>query len=236
MTVPVHSPARATEEEKPTPLSRAIEARGRKFKVVDVSHLGLTTIADKPVAKIAFRVNVKHELNRAIADAAKYVDGLAKGTGAASDEDITRDSKTAYALWNACRDVDTNGNPTISSAFPSARWMLENLDNDEFAALLNIYNDVQDRTSPWALTFTDDDVEACLMLCADGAGTDIPTALLAGVERTRLAQYLILAACKLRKARSELLAAQALLDLEKVEDAAQENEPATEEQPEDPSQ
>jgi hypothetical protein len=236
VTVPVHSPARASEDDKGF-LARAIEARGRKFKVVDVSHLGLTLAADKPIAKIAFRVNVKHELNRAIVDAAKYVDGLAKGTSAATDEDLTRDAKTPYALWNACRAVDPDGNPTVMGVFPSPRWMLENLDNDEFAALLNIYNDVQDRTSPWPLTFTDDDVEACLTLCADGAGTEIPTVLLAGVERGRLAQYLILAACKLRKVRSELLAAQALLDLEKAEDAAHEEEPATEEeQPEDPSQ
>lgn len=212
MTYPVHSPARDDDAGK-TPLAKAIEKRGRKIKVVDVSHLGLTLPGDKPLAKIAFRVNVKGDLDSVIVDAARYAETLARGTDAAKDEDLTRDAKTCFALWVACREVDEKGEPGISGAFPGPKWMRDNLDNDELAALLNIYNDVQWRTSPWPYRFDDDDVERLAMLCADGADTEIPTAMLAPIEREILAQYLIVVSCKLRKARSELLAAQAQIEM-----------------------
>lgn len=218
MILPVNSPLRPADPDA-TPLSKAIAARGRKIKVVDVSHIGLTTAGDKHVAKIAFRVNVKGELDTAVVDATRYVEGLAKGTEAAKDTDLTRDAKTPFALWTACRAVDENGQPTNSGAFPGPKWMRDNLDNDELAALLNIYNDVQFQTSAWPYRFEDDDVERLAMLCADGADTEVPTAMLAGIEREILAQYFILVSCKLRKARSELLAAQARLEMMAEEDA-----------------
>jgi len=209
-TAPVLSPAH-TDEPK-SRLARAIEARGRKMAVVDVSHLGLTLPGDKPLAKIAFRVNVKGELDRAIVDAWRYVDVLAKGTEAAKDDDLTKEAKLCYALWNACREVDAEGNPGVSGAFPGPKWMRDNLDNDELAALYNLYLDVEFRKAPYPYEYSDDEVERVLMLCADGADTEIPTAHLASIRREIVAQYLIVAALKLRKARSELLAAQMRLE------------------------
>lgn len=231
MTVPVHSPARAQETENKSALALAIEARGRKVQVVDISHLGLTLPGDKRLAKVAVRVNVKGELDVAVVDANRYVEGLAKGTEAAKDEDLTRDAKTPFALWNAFRSVDDNGQPTIMGAFPSPKWIRDNLDNDEIGALLNIYNDVQTRLSPWPYRFEDEHVEELAMLCADGADTEVPTALLAGVDREMIAQYFIIVACKLRKARSEKLAAEALLEAATAttdtEPALAEEEPAS---------
>lgn len=209
-----------------TRLAKALDARGRKYTVVDVSHLGLTREADKAVARIAFRVNVKNEEERALVDAWKRIETMAKGSEALKDPDLTQEAKLSHVLWYACRDVEPDGSMSVSSVFPSASWMLSNLTGDEMAALLNIYNDVRFRKSPFPYEFTDDEAERIAMLCADGADTEIPTAMLAGMPREVLAQYMIVIACKLRKARSELLAAQAMLA---AEDAA-------EELPEDPNQ
>lgn len=208
MNAPILSPAHV--EESSTRLAKANEARGRKYIVVDVSHLGLVREADKAVAKIAFRVNTKGEEERALFDAHRYVERLGKGTDAAKDPDVTTEAKLVHALWTACREVDEKGSLGISGAFPGPQWMRDNLDSDELAALLNIYNDVRFRKSPFPYEFTDDEVERIAMLCADGADTEIPTAMLAGMPREIVAQYLIVLSCKLRKARSELLAAQAL--------------------------
>lgn len=212
----------APTEFSPSRLAKAIEARGRLFAVVDVSHLGLVREADKPVAKIAFRVNVKGEEDRSIVDAWRYVEALAKGTSAATDTDLTGESKLSHVLWNACRDVAEDGGCSVSGVFPSAGWMRANLTGDQLAALLNIYNDVRFRKSPYPYEFTDDEAERIAMLCADGADTEIPTAMLAGMPREIVAQYLIVVSCKLRKARSELLAAQML---------AEANAPAEDEEP-----
>jgi hypothetical protein len=225
VNAPVLSPAHETEPR--SRLARANEARGRKVVVVDVSHLGLTREADKHVAKIAFRVNAKGEEERCIIDAWKRIEAMAKGSSAMQDPDLMTESKLCHALWNACRDVNEDGTPAVSGVFPSPAWMLANLDGDELAALLNIYNDVRFRKSTTPYEFTDDEVERVAMLCADGADTEIPTAMLAGMPREIIAQYVIVLSCKLRMARTELLKAQALAEAE---------EPADEAAPEEPSQ
>lgn len=217
MTLPVHSPARPSDDDGKSLLVRAIEARGRKPVVCDVA--GFFSIAGNPIPKIAIRINVKGEEDRAVVDAHRYSENLAKGTDAAKDDDLLRESKVVHALWTACRAVDEKGEPTIMGAFPSPGWMRDNLTSDQLAALLNLYNDIRQRQSPWPYKFDDEDVERLAMLCADGADTEVPTALLAGVEREMLSQYFIIVSCKLRKARSELLAAQALAEFEKAVDA-----------------
>lgn len=221
MTLPIHSPARA--EPAVSPLVKAIEARGRKVKVCDVT--GFFGPGNRPILEIGIRVNVKGEEDTAVVDAHRYAQELARGTEAAKDDDLLREAKVLHALWSACREVDADGNATIMGAFPGPKWMRDNLTSDQLAALLNLYNDVRTRQSPWPHAFTDDEVENLAMLCADGADTEIPTAMLAGIPREAVAQYLILVSCKLRKARSELLAAQAQLDLALAVGATEEAPP-----------
>jgi hypothetical protein len=223
VNAPILSPAHT--EEPRSRLAKAIEARGRKYIIVDVSHLGLVGLGEKPIAKIAFRVNVKGEEDAAIVNAWRYVEALAKGTDAVKDEDLTRDAKLCHALWTACREVDEKGSLGVSGAFPSPGWMRDNLDSDELAALLNIYNDVRFRKSPFPYEFTDDEVERVAMLCADGAATEIPTAMLAGMPREIVAQYVILLSCKLRQSRSELLTAQMRLEQYEPTEEAPESPP-----------
>lgn len=231
MTLP--KPPGSSDDDGKSRLAKAIEARGRKFAIVDVSHLGLTREADKPVAKIAIRVNTKGEEDRAIVDAWKRIEAMAKGSDALKDGDLTTESKLCHALWNACRDVDEQGQMAVTGVFPSPGWMLANLTTDELAALLNIYNDVRFRYSPHPFDFNDDETERVLMLCADGADTEIPTALLAGIPREVAAQYLILAAVKLKAARTKCFELEARLAQYEPEEEVAEPDDGP---PEDPSQ
>lgn len=212
MTLPIHSPLRADEGANLSALAKAIEARGRAVVVCDVT--GFFGPGGKPVEKIGIRINVNGEEDRAVVDAHRYAAELGKGTEAAKDGDLLLSAKQVHVLWTACRAVDAEGKATDFGAFPGPKWMRDNLTTDQLAALLNLYNDVRTRQSPWPHEFTDDRVEHVAAICADGADTEIPTAMLARIEREMLAQYLIVVSCKLRKARSELLAAQAMLDAE----------------------
>ncbi len=215
------SPLRAPEGDGRTPITRAIEERGRHVVPCPVD--GFFGPGNKPIPMIGIRVNVKGEEDKAVVDAHRYAQELGKGTDAAKDDDLLREAKVVQALHWACREVDAEGKPTGFAAFPGPKWMRDNLTADELAALLNLYNDVRARRSPWPFAFEDEDVENVAMICAVGAETEIPTAFLARMEREVLAQYLIVVACKLRKARSELLAAQARLD--------EQAEPVTGEEP-----
>mgnify|MGYP006314876965 FL=1 len=228
MTVPVNSPVRAIADL--SPLAKAIEARGRKLTVCPIE--GFLGPGDKPVDMVAVRVNVKGEEDCAVVDAHRYAAELAKGTAAATDDDLLREAKVVHVLWTAMRAVDENGEAQNYGAFPGPKWMRDNLTSDQLAALLNLYNDVRTRQSPWPFAFDDADVERLADLCADGADMEVPTALLARIEREMLAQYLIVMACKLRKARAELAAANALLEVDRVADAPLPDMSA----PEDPSQ
>ena len=225
MTLPVNSPLRPQDDTK-SALATAIEARGRASVVCDVT--GFFGPGDKPIPKVAVRVNVKGEEDRAVVDAHRYAADLAKGTEAAKDDDLLREAKVVHALHWAFRMVDEEGKATIHAAFPSPKWMRDNLTSDQLAALLNLYNDVRTRQSPWPHKFEDDDVERLAMLCADNADSELPTLVLARIEREMLSQYLIIIACKLRLARSQLLAAEAAI--------AEERDAAPAEGAEDPGE
>ncbi len=209
------SPMKPADDRK-SDLATAIEAANasRPANVYPVA--GLFGLAGKPIHKVAFRVNLKSEEDRAIVQAHRYAIKLAGDVEAVrTDDGLLLDAKGRHALFEACREVTTDeqGNDTITPwpAFPSGAWMAENLTTDQIAALLNLYNQTRAEMSGWFDTFDLPTVDSFLGLAADAAGIPperngnaLAKVMLAQLPREQIQLLLETAAMRLKAAEAEI--------------------------------
>jgi hypothetical protein len=204
----------AKNQEHKSDLVKAIEGRPRPSKILDVNMA--VGILDKPIHKIAFRVNVKAEDNDAIDRAHRYVNARMGSEDARKDVDVLTDAKLIAALWAACREVKVTldelgavvkAEETAYPAFPAPEWMHEHLTTDQIAVLVNLYNAVRYDLSP--LRVFDRDLADMLLRAAGGADEEsVPTALFAPMTRDALASVLVYAALCLAGSRAALAEAE----------------------------
>jgi len=194
-------------------LVRAKEAQPRPVTFVEIQ--GFVGLGGDQIHKVGIRTNLIEEQDRALVAAHKYVQDVAAGVEAAKeDADILQNSKTIHALYEAFREARTvdgkdelvcavDGTPY--PAFASPEWMRRRFTADQIATLLNLYNGVKFRESNAARADTDESVEDALMRIADAADTPFPEVVLAASPREILEKLVVVAAVKLRRARTELV-------------------------------
>lgn len=211
MTAPLLSPLRPAEPYK-SELAAAIEATERPCAIYPVG--GFFGLGQKPIRKVAFRVNVKSEEDRALVQAHLYVTNLAAGAETAKhDGDLRSDAKARHALFEACREVVTkraaDGTETDEvtkyPAFPGPEWMAEHLTTDQIASLLNLYNQTRAEQAGWLDDLSDDSVEDMISVAVESANRNpIARAGLAEMPREHIVFLLERAAIKLQAARADL--------------------------------
>lgn len=209
------SPMKPADDRK-SELATAIEAANasRPCNVYPVA--GLFGLGSKPIHKIAIRVNLKSEEDRALVQAHRYAIKLAGDVEAVRTSDgLLLDAMARHALFEACREVTTDdkGNDTITQwpAFPSGAWLAENFTSDQVAALLNLYNQTRAEMSGWFDAFDLPTVDSFLALAADAAGIPPETngnplakVMLAQLPREQIQLLLETAAMRLKAAEAEI--------------------------------
>lgn len=207
------SPNRPTSTEYKSALAQAIEAENetRPCKVFPVS--GFFHLGGKPIHKIAIRVNVKEEEDRALRAAHKYVNDFCAGVESAkTDHDLLSDAKARHALFEACREVkttaDAEGNETDEvtkyPAFPGPEWMAKHFTTDLIGALLNLYMQTRAEQSGWFDNFDDEMVQGMLNIGAEADENPISRVMLAQLPREQLQNLFQIAASRLREALREV--------------------------------
>ena len=213
------SPMKPADDRK-SELATAIEAANasRPANVYPVA--GLFGLGGKAIHKIAIRVNLKSEEDRALVQAHRYAIKLAGDVEAVRTSDgLLLDAMARHALFEACREVTTDdkGNDTITQwpAFPSGGWMAENFTTDQIAGILNLYNQTRAEQAGWLEDFSAETIEDMLDVAAQaGERNAVARAGLAQLPREQIQYLLERAAVQLRAARADLAA------MAKVDDAA----------------
>lgn len=181
----------------------AIESRPRKAYAFDVS--GFFGLADRPIYRIAIRVNTKLEQDNAIAAAYQVVNKTAEHAGdqAKSDSDLLLDAKAIHVLFHACRRCEEGDEEQgyKYNAFPGPQWMREHMTTDQLAVLLNLYNEVRRSEGPTRWEVTLEQVDALAILCAETADNDIPEAVLASCSREWMTQAFVLLSLRMKELR-----------------------------------
>jgi hypothetical protein len=192
-----------------SPLAKLIAARKRIVHEFDVS--GFFKLGDAEVPKLGFRVPTKAEQDKAIDDAHLDITRRTKSSDSAkSDEDITRDLKTAHILHKSCLDPapqkTPDGREFFYPAFPSPGWMCENMSTEQIGTLLNLLNSVRARESPEPDALDDATVESFhAMVVAQGRSTTAAE-FLAGCGREFSVQLYLAEALRLEEARNKIIA------------------------------
>jgi hypothetical protein len=206
-------------DDRKSELATAIEAANasRPCNVYPVA--GLFGLGGKAIHKIAIRVNLKSEEDRALVQAHRYAIKLAGDVEAVRTSDgLLLDAMARHALFEACREVTTKQTPlgeedTIEKwpAFPSGGWMAENFTTDQIAGLLNLYNQTRAEMSGWFDAFDLPTVDSFLGLAADAAGIPPETqgnplakVMLAQLPREQIQLLLETAAMRLKAAEAEI--------------------------------
>lgn len=205
------SPMKPADDRK-SELATAIEAANasRPANVYPVA--GLFGLGGKAIHKIAIRVNLKSEEDRALVQAHRYAIKLAGDVEAVRTSDgLLLDAMARHALFEACREVTTDdkGNDTITQwpAFPSGGWMSENFTTDQIAALLNLYNQTRAEQAGWLDDFSAETIEDMLDVAAQaGERNAVARAGLAQLPREQIQYLLERCAVKLRETRADLAA------------------------------
>jgi len=207
-------------DDRKSELATAIEAANasRPCNVYPVA--GLFGLGGKAIHKIAIRVNLKSEEDRALVQAHRYAIKLAGDVEAVRTSDgLLLDAMARHALFEACREVTTDdkGDDTITQwpAFPSGAWMAENFTTDQIAGLLNLYNQTRAEQAGWLEDFSAETIEDMLDVAAQAGGRNaVARAGLAQLPREQIQYLLERAAVQLRAAKADLAA------LAKADDAA----------------
>lgn len=205
------SPIKPAEPYK-SELAKAIETAERPCTIYPVG--GFFGLGQKPIRKIAFRVNVKSEEDAALVQAHRYVAAVSAGAETAKhDADLLSDAKTRHALAVACREVKTTVAPdgtetdeiTKWPAFPGPEWLAEHATTDQIASLIHLYNQTRAEQAGWLEDLSDETVEDMLSVAAEAAlKNPIARAGLAELPREQLVYLLERCALKLRDARADL--------------------------------
>lgn len=201
------SPVKPSEPYE-SALAKAIRAMTRNCTIYPVS--GFFGLGNKPIHKIAIRVNVKSEEDTALVQAHRYVADLAAGVESAKqDGDLVTDAKTRHALVVACREVVTtvaeDGTETDEirnwPAFPGPAFLADHCTTDQIATLLNLYNQTRAEQSGWFDSFDDETVASLLNIAADSADNPLCRVMLAQMPREQIQKLLVVAAHQLREAK-----------------------------------
>jgi hypothetical protein len=192
-------------ESQSSSLVEAIENRPRRVFVVDMSKfLGL---AGKQMETAAVRVLVEAEEIDALVKAHKQVkEAVGDVQNALQDEDLLVNTKTIHAIWRAFRRNEPGDAEKgyMYPAFPSPTWMQNNLTTDELGALLHIYNDWRRHSSTIDDSIDLERLRGLARAIHKYEGSDLPEALLAGLDREWVVQAFILLALELGDANKRL--------------------------------
>lgn len=205
------SPMKPADDRK-SELATAIEAANasRPANVYPVA--GLFGLGGKAIHKVAIRVNLKSEEDRALVQAHRYAIKLAGDVEAVRTSDgLLLDAMARHALFEACREVTTDdkGNDTITQwpAFPSGAWLAENFTTDQIAGILNLYNQTRAEQAGWLEDFSAETIEDMLDVAAQaGDRNAVARAGLAQLPREQIQYLLERAAVQLRAAKADLAA------------------------------
>mgnify|MGYP003544379072 FL=1 len=213
------SPFKTTDEPRKSELAQAIEAANASRPCNIYPLDGVFGLGGKAVRKVAIRVNLKSEEDRALVEAHRYAIKLAGDVEQVrTDESLLLDAKARHALFEACREVETVRGPngeedkvTKWPAFPSGPWLAENLTTDQIATLLNLYNQTRAEQSGWFDSCDLETVNSPLKLAADAAGIPPETqgnplakVMLAQLPREQIQLLLETAAMRLKAAEAEI--------------------------------
>ena len=190
-------------------LAQAIDvaAEERPCSVYPVS--GVFHLGGKPIRKIAIRVNVKSEEDRALLSAHKYVTDFCAGVDSAkTDHDLLSDAKARHALFEACREVkttvDADGNETDEvtkyPAFPGPQWMAERMTTDQIATIFNLYMQARAEQAGWLENLDDATVDAMCGVAAEADRNPLARVALAQIPRDQLQNLFHRCAVRLRAA------------------------------------
>lgn len=184
-----------------TTLGEMLLARPRATVEFDVGLLW----KDLEGSKIAFRVLSKAEVDRATSEAHASLLRLygtkdALDGALAVDPSILEDERVVQLLSMSCRDASDTSKP----AFPSARWMSENMTPAELAVLLHRHNEVMKNAGTLVFQLSDETIEALAARCAMFSETDAPDVGMLRLTREVLVEVAIRFAMKLQQARAAL--------------------------------
>lgn len=180
-------------EQRESAHAKAFKAREPFSMTLDIT--GCYGHTGEPLPKVVVRVNSKAADNAAIEAAHVAASRRAKLSpelGAegvqrlTNDPDFLTDMKTVEALWRAFLDAETPELP----AWPSPEWMRDNLDSDQLAALLNLYEHVRQKRGPRPWDISENWIELIRDACAM-SGDELPEMPLLGFSREYLAAFLV---------------------------------------------
>lgn len=156
--------------ERKSVLVQKLEARERISIDADVE--GFITLGGAELGKVKIWIATIQEQERAAAQAKAHIRETYRNQGdLAEDPDVIQNAKTVFILHAVVRDYR---DPKSLSAFPSPKWMMENLTRDEIACLLNLYNVAATQFSPLKYSLSDAELEKIVELSAGTAKVGLP--------------------------------------------------------------
>ena len=147
---------------------------------VDADVEGFITLGGAELGKVKIWIATIQEQERAVAQAKAYLKETYRNQpDIAEDADAVQNAKTVFILHAVVRDFR---DPKSLSAFPSPKWMMENLTRDEVACLLNLYNVAATQFSPLKYSVTDEELDKLIDLSAGTAKVGLPPMHLAALQ------------------------------------------------------
>jgi hypothetical protein len=198
-----------SEKEYVSPIALAIAARKREVHQFDIS--GFFHLNGDAIPKLGIWTPIKGEQDAAILRAHADIANLTKEAETArSDEDIIKDRKIVHIIHKACLDPrpqkkpDGSGEVFYYPAFPSPKWMIDNLTTEQIGTLLNLVNGVRAKESPEPEALDDLTVERFHQAAVGPASYEITGEFLAGCGREFVCQLYLVEALRLKEARREI--------------------------------
>lgn len=198
---------RSMREEERTPLGDLIEKRPRSVKVIDVS--GFLDVDGSEITKIAFRVPVSFEQNRALANAHLEIKRSSNGNESlGQDPDFTNNIKLCEIAHAICRRPEQNKQTGewryVNPSFPCPDWMHKNLTPDQIDMLIRIGNAVRLELGPQESKVGEEAVEQVRLACVAVRDSDQIHAIMATLTRESLEHVAIMLSLRLEDALDKL--------------------------------
>lgn len=191
------------DEERKSEFQLAIEARNAEEKVQEFDLTDMFGVGGRPIPKVAIRVPMHRDQDRAVTNAYRYVAEVAEGVeGAKNDPEQLQNAKAACIAAEFTRDPVDNGKYPLFTPM----WAAANLRTEEIDVFVNLANTVRAERQGIRARVTDDAVEQWVKIIDEAQSTEIPAAVLAGCRREYLEYLLIAMALKVIAAREDLAA------------------------------
>lgn len=174
------------ETEELSELELAIKSRKRKAFLEDV--VDVAGFSKKPLGKVRIRLATLDEQDKSLKQAEKYIK-----ENNIYDSDSIENIKTCFILHKVCLRYSperTDEDQLDVPAFPTAKYMIENLTLHEVASLLAKYREIERLSNP-KTTLTTEEMREFARMCYENMNNEVPNAVLKSLDHVSVANLAV---------------------------------------------